>query len=134
MVKHICYCALDTEINFYQHHCLLACNTVSNVILKSVNNLTLFSAAEQVCVSHSLQANFFGCTILFHPCIPEWAGDIISVNYINTRIQTTCFHLSSGCYFVPVFVVRRDGLLDSSPAITNAFMVQKTVSGTLLIV
>lgn len=109
---------------------VLACDTVSNVILESVNNLTLFAAAEQVCVSHALQADYLGCTILFHPCSLEWAGEFMSINYMNAQMQTACFSPSSGCRYVAIFNIRRDGLLDLLPAITDVVMVKKAGSGT----
>ena len=111
---------------------LLAHYPVSNTILKSINNLTVFSAAEQICISHSLQADYLGYTILFHPRTLQWTGDITSINYINTWMQTTCFFPPSGCYFITIFVISRDGLLDPLPAITDILMIQKTGSGTLL--
>ena len=75
-------------------------------------NLSVYTAGEQICISYSLEHNGQGSIMLYHPCVHN---DVLFVHQTNSLSQTLCVLASSGCYSVAVFGIRNNGLMDPSP-------------------
>ena len=82
--------------------------------------LDLYSNAQQVCLSYSLRALYSGCSMVYLQCTTEslWNYEI-SVQYMSAHEQTMCINVGNGSYSFAVFGVNRNGLLDTTPALTK---------------